>query len=318
MKTCRFGIIGAGNIASHFCDAVKAVEGAEVVAVASASAERARAFAEKNGIRQFYGSYEEMLQKAGVEAVYIATTHNFHMENLRLCFAYGKHVLCEKAMVLTAADAREAFALAREKGVFCMEAMWSRFLPQYQKAKQWIQSGKIGQIQSVSAVIGFRATNDPQHRLINPALAGGAMYDIGVYAIETVTYLVGEPVTDCMGVWRPHSVTGVDARETMILRFPSCDAAVQCLFTSNAKEYLIVNGSEGYVEIPFVSGGDTVYLYDGQRKLAETFTQKWDNGFVYEVEEVIRCIREGKQQSDIMPPEATIACAEIYDKILRG
>lgn len=318
MKTCRFGIIGPGNIAAHFCKAVEMVNDAEVVAVASTSIARAQEFAKKNSIRHHYASYEEMLRCADINIVYIATTHNFHMDNIRLCFEYGKHVLCEKAMVLTEADAREAFALAKEKGVFCMEAMWSRFLPQYQKAKEWITSGKIGSIQSASVVIGFKATEDPQSRLINPKLAGGAMYDIGVYAIEPLTYLVGEPVENCLGVWRPHSATGVDAQVTMILQFHSCDAALQCLFTSNAKEYVVINGSEGIVELPFVSGGFDVRRYDCHRNLVEEFHEHWENGFVFELQEVIRCIREGRITSDVMPPEATIECAWIYDRILRG
>ena len=180
MSICRFGIIGAGGIAAHFCKGVKLVEGAEVVAVASSSEERAKEFALVNGVPQAYGSYEEMLQKADINVVYIATTHNFHMENLRLCFAYGKHVLCEKAMVLTAADAREVFRLAKEKNLFCMEAMWTRFLPQYRQAKQGIEEGRIGKIQAATAVVGVKGEVPPIHRLVAPELAGGAMYDIGV------------------------------------------------------------------------------------------------------------------------------------------
>lgn len=318
MAVCRFGIIGAGSIANHFCKAVEMLEEAEVVAVASSSEERAKAFAQANQIPQSYGSYEEMLQKADINIVYIATTHNFHMDNIRLCFDYGKHVLCEKAMVLTAADAEEVFRLAGEKNLFCMEAMWSRFLPQYQRAKQWIEEGRIGSIQSANVVVGFKATVDPGHRLISPDLAGGAMYDIGVYAIEPLAYLVGEPIEDCLGVWRKHPVTGVDERATVILQFHSCDAAIQCMFTANPKEYVIINGSEGIIELPFVSGGHDAYLYDVRRNLVEHFRDEWPHSFQFELEEVIRCIREGRITSEIMPPEATIQCARVYDKILRG
>lgn len=318
MKTIRFGIIGAGNIANKFCDAAKLAEGAQVCAVASKSMERARAFAEKNGIPAAYDSYEEMLKTADIDAVYIATTHNFHMDNIRLCFEYGKHVLCEKAMVLTAADAREVFRLAKEKNLFCMEAMWSNFLPQVKKAKEWITSGAIGEIQSVSAVIGFNGGGNPESRLYNPDLAGGAMYDIGVYPAEIVSYLVGEPIEDCIGVWRPHPVTGVDERAAFIVRYPSCDAAIQCLLTSNVREYMIFNGTKGCIELPWSSSGYTAKRYDSRRQLAETFEERFANGFVYEIEETVRCISEGRITSDIMPPEATIQCAELYDKILRS
>ncbi len=318
MKTIHFGIIGAGAIANKFCDAVKLVENAEVTAVASSSVERAQAFAAKNGIPAYYGSYEEMLRSADVDAVYIATTHNFHFDNIKLCFRYGKHVLCEKAMVLTADDAREVFRLAEEKQLFCMEAMWSNFLPPVRKAREWILSGVIGEVQSVSAVIGFRGNGNPESRLLNPQLAGGAMYDIGVYPIEIVSYLVGEPIRDCMGMWRAHPVTGVDEQASFLLRYDSCDAAIQCMLTSSAREYTIVNGSEGCIELPFGSGGWTAKRYDGHRGLAETFEEPFTNGFVFEIEEVVRCIGEGKITSDTMPPSSTIQCAEVFDRVLRG
>ena len=318
MKNIRFGIIGAGNIANRFCHAVNLTDGAEVCAAASKSMERAQAFAEKNGIADFYDSYEDMLKKADIDAVYIATTHNFHMENIRLCLEYGKHILCEKAMVLTANDAREVFRLAKEKNLFCMEAMWSNFLPQTQKAKEWITSGVIGEIQAVSAVIGFNGGGNPESRLYNPDLAGGAMYDIGVYPAEIVSYLVGEPIEDCIGTWRPHPVTGVDERTSFIIRYSTCDAAIQCLLTSNAREYMILNGTKGSIELPWGSSGYTAKRYDDRRQLVETYEERFENGFVYEIEEMIRCISEGKITSDIMPPEATIQCAALYDKILRG
>ena len=318
MSICRFGIIGAGSIAAHFCKGVKLVEGAEVVAVASSSKERAKAFAQANGVPQAYGSYEEMLRSADINVVYIATTHNFHMDNIRLCFEYGKHVLCEKAMVLTAADAREVFRMAKEKGLFCMEAMWTRFLPQYQKAKQWIEEGRIGKVQAATSVVGFKGQVPATHRLVAPELAGGAMYDIGVYAIEPLAYLVGEQIEDAVGVWRKYPETGVDERATVILRFASCDAMIQCMFTANPKEYTIINGSDGYIELPFSSGGHDAMLYDVKRNLVEHYRNEWTHGFVFEIEEVVRCIRDGRITSDIMPPEDTIACAEVFDKVLRG
>ena len=317
MSICRFGILGAGNIANYFCNGVKLVEGAQVVAVASKSLERAKAFAAKNGIPDAYGSYQALLSRQDINVVYIATTHNFHMELIRLALNSGKHVLCEKAMVLNEADAREAFALAKDKGLFLMEAMWSRFLPQYQTARRWIEESRIGTIQSAACSIGFRANQDPEGRILNPKLAGGALYDIGVYAIEPLTYLIGQPVEDVLGVWRPHSVTGVDERVTLILRFPCCDAAIQATIAANPREYYYITGDKGFIELPFVTFGDRVRLYDENRNLVEEVVEPWEVGFVYEIREVIRCIREGRQYSHIMPPEATIECARIFDKILQ-
>jgi len=208
--------------------------------------------------------------------------------------------------------------MAKEKGLFCMEAMWTRFLPQYRKAKQWIEEGRIGKIQAATSVVGFKAQVGPEHRLVNPELAGGAMYDIGVYAIAPLAYLVGERIEDSMGIWRKYPATGVDERATVILRFASCDAMIQCMFTANPKEYTIINGSGGYIELPFSSGGYDVMLYDSRRNLVEHFHEEWPHGFVFELEEVIRCIREGRITSGIMPPEDTVSCAEVFDKVLRG
>lgn len=316
MQEIRFGIMGAGAIAGKFVQAVGAVEGAGVTAVSSKSMERAAAFAEKCSL-PWYGSYADMLARDDVDAVYIATTHNFHMENMRMCIEAGKHVLCEKAMVLTEAEAKEIFALAKEKGVFCMEAMWSRFLPAMTKAREWIDAGKIGKIQSVNAVIGFHAAFSAESRLFNPELAGGAMYDIGVYPIEWVSWLVNEPIEDCLSFRRDNAVTGVDENVSFLLRFPSCDAAIQCMLTASPKEYVLVHGSEGTIELPCLNGDRRAMLYDGHRRLTETFTAEDVNGFIYEVEETVRCIREGKCTSDRMPPEVTIECARVFEKVLR-
>lgn len=318
MSVCRFGIIGAGNIAARFCNAVKLVDSAEVAAVASTDAARAAAFAARCDVPTHYGAYEAMLEQADIDAVYIATTHNFHKENILLCLAHGKHVLCEKPMVLTRADAEEVFCEAAARRLFLMEAMWSCFLPQYQKAKEWVTSGRIGTLHSASAALGFFCDQNPEGRLLNPRLAGGGMYDIGVYAIEPLRYLIGESLTDVCGFWRPHAVTGVDERAAWILRFPSCDVSLQCSVSANVKEYTVLNGSEGFIDIPFVIGGHTVRLYDKDRCLVEEFCEPWENGFEFEIEHMLRCLKEGRTASDVMTPQITIESAAVYDTVLRG
>ena len=132
----RFGIMGAGGIAAKFCDAVRRLEDAKVAVVASKSVERAERFARENGIARFYGNYEEMLEREKPDAVYVATTNNFHFENVMQCIGHGVPALCEKSMFMPLAEAEEAICFAREKMVFLMEAMWSRFLPCVQKARE--------------------------------------------------------------------------------------------------------------------------------------------------------------------------------------
>lgn len=143
------------------------------------------------------------------------------------------------------------------------------------------------------------------------------MYDIGVYPIEWVSWLVGEPIEDCLSFRRDNPVTGVDENAAFLLRFPSCDASIQCMFTAAPKEFVLVHGSDGYIELPCINGDKRAMLYDGGRRLMETYTMEDANGFIYELEEMLRCIRAGKSTSDIMPPEVTIECARVFDRVLR-
>ncbi len=322
MEKLRFGIMGAGGIANKFAHAVRLVreeDGFDVTveAVSSKSSDRAQSFADRNGIPSAYGSYAEMLERDDIDAIYIATTHNFHAENLRQAIDAGKHILCEKPMVLTEADAREIFALAEKKGLFLMEAMWSNFLPAIVKAKEWIQSGRIGEVKPAHGAIGFHGGSNVESRILNPALAGGAMYDIGVYPIEILTCLIGEPVEDAMASVRRHPVTGVDTDLNMVLRYPTADAVIQCSVSCAPRCFLSVTGTGGIIEINGHEG-NRANLFDAGRRSVEEFVSEFPegNGFVYEIREVIRCLKEGKLTSDVMTPDATIACAKLFDQIL--
>ena len=319
MLKLRFGIMGAGGIAGHFVRATRLADTAEVVAVSSKSIERAEKFAKENNIASFC-TYDELLARDDIDAVYVATTHNFHYENIKKCLENGKHVLCEKAMVLTENDAAELFALAESKGLFLMEAMWTRFLPSMKKAKKWITDGKIGRIQNISGVIGFKGKDDINGRLLNPDLAGGALYDIGVYVIEVASFLAGEKIIDTYGKVRRDERTGVDNNVSFVVEFETFDACLQCMITANPKEYMIINGDKGYIEIPRSHVGNECFLYDNERKLKKHFKEEFvgGNGFVYEIEEVAKCIRNGKTQSDTMPAEATIECARVFEKLLKN
>jgi len=317
MSKIRFGIMGAGAIAEHFARAVKLTDTAETVAIASKTIEKAESFALKNNIPRFC-SYVSLLSSDDIDIVYIATTHNFHYENIKACLKNGKNVLCEKPMVLTQKDACELFELAKSQGLFLMEAMWTRFVPSMQKALSWIKDGKIGKIQALSGVIAFKCDQYPESRLMNPSLAGGALYDIGVYAIELSAFLVGERIVNAKGNLRHDSNTGVDVNTSFILEFETVDACLQCLFTSNGKEYLIINGDKGYIEIPIPHLNNECCLFDSNRALVEHFKQEFPegNGFVYEIEEAVSCIKNGKLESNVVPAKDTIECAGIFDKLL--
>ena len=275
MKQFQFGILGAGDIAHKFCDAVRKVDGACVAAVASKDQRRAWHFAKRHKIEDFYDNYDQLLSRDDLDAIYIATTHNFHYENIMCCLEHNKPVLCEKSMVPTAAQAREIFDCAKEKNLFVMEAMWSRFLPHINQARQWIQEGRIGHLE--------------------------------------MAYLIDEPVLEMQSMLA-RSETGVDKVDNIMLRFPSCIANLQATTAATIRQELCIYGSEGYIRIPRAHCSHSCYLYHKNGLLAKRFHKNYGNGFVFEVRETMRCIRAGKLESSVVPHSATLQCAELFDR----
>jgi len=308
----RFVILGAGQIASKFADAVRRIEGAEVIGVGSRSMERGAEFAKTNGIPHA-GSYEEMLALRP-DAAYIASTTEAHAALTRLCIEHGVPVLCEKAMFTNAAEAEEVFALAKAKGVFAMEAMWSRFLPTNIEMKRVLDEGVIGEVKYAEFAIGWQAPNGPRSRFYQKELGGGAAYDLLVYCYELADLYLGVPekVENVSVRWTD---TGVDETETVTLRYPGCLCTLSASLAVNLPERAILHGTKGtlYMPKPHFSGEYTLTLNDGT-------VQTWrdevtENGFVYEAQEVMRCVRAGLLESPVVPHELTLRCARIFDII---
>ncbi len=316
MSKINFGIMGAGYIARRFAAAVGQTEVAQVVAVASKTAEKARSFAEENGIPNAY-SYEQLLADGQVDAVYVSTTNNFHYDCIKMCLEAGKHVLCEKPMVLKKAEGEELFALAESRGLFLMEAMWTCFLPAVQQARRWIAEGRIGKLQCMNFTTGFRIDTNPDARHMRADLAGGAIYDMGVYPIHVAAFLAGEEAKNVLSSVRRDSRTGVDTNSSFVISYDSCDAVIQALFAASPRSVALVTGSEGSIELPNAVNADWCRLYDGKGRLLEEcrLPPKAD-GFVYEIEETARCINEGRLVSETVPPAATLNCAWVFEQLL--
>ena len=309
----RFGIMGAGGIAAKFCEAVNLVEGAEVAAVSSKSEDRAQKLADQYGISRYYGSYEEMLKKEKLDAVYIATTNNYHFQNSMMCIRYGVPVLCEKCMFMTSEEAETVFAAAKKAGVFTMEGMWSRFIPAVQKAREWVEEGRIGTIHIANYTGGVNVAFD--HRIFDPELGGGVMYDLMVYPIEILLYLINQPLKSlqssiCYGS------TGVDVTDNIILQFETCQAALQVTAHSRIPSPCGLYGSKGYIRLEQTHRASSVDRYNTEFELVDHFEAPVENGFEFEIMEVIKCIRAGKLESDIMPHEATLQCISIFERAL--
>lgn len=311
----HFGILGAGDIAHKLIDAVRQTAEGEVIAVASKSLDRAKAWAEKEGLKTYYGDYGELLKNPKIDVVYIATTTNAHYENILQCLHAGKHVLCEKSLVRTYEQAKEVCSLAKGKNLFLMEAMWTRFLPKTTTVRNWITQGKIGKVNLMQATIGWKADKVYNKRLFLPELGGGALYDIGIYPLELLPYLVNQKIVEIQPMMKRHS-TGVDDISSLNLRLENCFANLQCSFTTKLPEDLYIYGEEGYIRIPKIHYGNQAFLYNHGDKIIESFEQGAENGFIYEVEEVIRCIKNGQTESSVCPHEMTLEAALWIDKVL--
>ena len=315
MKPFRFAVMGAGGIANKFCEAVRLVPDCEVCAISSKSMERAEKFAARHNLPAAYDSYEEMLRTERPDCVYVAVTHDAHFTLCMLCLDYDTPVLCEKSMFCNSREAETFFARAEEKGIFAMEAMWSRFLPPVMKAREWLKEGRIGDPVIGEMTIGFISSPDPENRINNPKLGGGAALDITVYSYDVLTWVMDRPVLRA-AVEATKMHTGVDATDVVLLRFEGdtigiCKSSVAV----SPDERLVIEGRSGRIVLPHSHVGNEAFLYERGRLTEHFIDNRTTNGFTYEIEETVRCIREGLTESAVCPHAMTREFARLCDKI---
>ena len=220
----RWGVIGTGRIAHTFASDIQLIDEGVIVAVGSRSSESANAFANEFNIPHPYSSYEELLTNPDVDVVYVGTPHPMHHDNALLALEHGKPVLVEKAFTMTASEARDLVRVAREKKLFMMEAMWTRFLPHVVAIRELIANGELGEIVTVEADHGQWFEEDPASRLFAPELGGGALLDLGVYPISFASMILGEP-SRVTALVDP-AFTGVDGQSSMLFGYESGAHAV--------------------------------------------------------------------------------------------
>ncbi|MFA5204218.1 MAG: Gfo/Idh/MocA family oxidoreductase [Lentisphaeria bacterium] len=315
MRTVRFGIVGLGAIAHQFARVLNTASGGALAAVAARDVERAERFKTQYGAGRAYGSYQALAEDPDVDAVYIALTHNFHYEMARLCLEHGKHVLCEKPCCLRAAEVRELAALAAASKLTLMEAMWTRCLPAFQQARVWVRDGRIGPVCLIQAAFCFNAPRDPEKRLFNPALAGGALLDVGVYPIEFAMGILDEHPVQVEGVCHLCD-TGVDDCTTLSLRFPGgAVAALACGLVGAASTDATVVGADGRIVVYDFFGTKKCALFDRENRPVETFERSVTDGFIYEIDHFAGLVRAGALESPLIPLRDTLACAEVFDRL---
>lgn len=310
----NIGFIGAGRIANTLAATMARMEDVNLYAVAARDLDRAQAFAAQYGFDKAYGSYEEMLQDPNVELVYIATPHSHHFEHMKLCIESGKNVLCEKAFTLNAAQARQIAALARERGVYVAEAIWTRYMPSRAMIDEVLSSGIIGSISTLTCNLSYPVTY--KERIVRPELAGGALLDVGIYGLNFALMHFGDDILRTDSSVR-FTDTGVDAMETITLHYRDGRMAVitsGVLARGDRKG--IFYGDKGYIIVENINNPQSISVYD----LTDTLVKKLEvpaqiSGYEYQIREAMARIRAGEIEAASMPLDTTIAVMERMDAL---
>jgi predicted dehydrogenase len=314
--TVRWGILGTGKIAGALAKALRDTPGAVLSAVASRDLASAQRFAGEFGAATALGSYQALADAKDVDIVYIATPHPMHAENALMLLGGGKAVLCEKPFTMNRREAAQVVALAREKKLFLMEAMWTRFMPALAEVRRVIAAGEIGPVNLLTADFGFTAPTDPLHRVLNPDLGGGALLDLGIYPVSIAAALLG-PVESVVAQ-AEMGVTGVDVQTTFSMRHAGgAQSVCSCSFKVRSPCELTVSGDLGHVRMNTQfhrATSVTMVTADGARTVETPYL---GNGYVHEVMEAQRCLRAGLIESPAMTHDDTLALMGVLDDIRR-
>ncbi|WP_150265154.1 Gfo/Idh/MocA family protein [Paenibacillus tepidiphilus] len=312
----KWGILSTGWIAHMFATDLAHASNGIAYAVGSRSQESADEFAKNHGIPVAYATYEELVNDPEVDAIYIGTPHPFHKENALLALRAGKAVLCEKPFTVNSGELEEVVSYAREHKLFLMEAMWSRYIPAIVKVREWLASGRIGEVRLVQADLGFKADWNPQGRLLNPALGGGSLLDVGIYPISFASMVLGpnpEGVASTVHIGE----TGVDEHFSLLLSYGGGKAAsLSGGVRLNLLEEAHVFGTEGHIIVKgtLVNPKSAELYVNGE--LAEVFEDSRESvGYSFEAEEVGRCLEAGLTESPVMPLDESLAIMRLLDQI---
>ncbi|MCP4643883.1 MAG: Gfo/Idh/MocA family oxidoreductase [bacterium] len=314
--TVRWGILGTGAMARTFAADLKFARGAELLAVASRTQDKADAFGEALGIPRRYEDYVRLVDDPDVDVVYIATPNNMHKDQALMALDGGKAVLCEKPFAMNASEARTMVAHAREKRLFLMEAMWTRFLPVMGKLRELVSSGALGDVRMVTADFGFRADGeDLAEILTSPEYGGGSLLDVGVYPVSLASMILGSPTT--VAGLAHLGGTGVDEQAGMVLGNEDGQLAIlHSAIRTTTPQDAVIMGTEKHVRIhaPFWRG--SALTITGEDESEETVEAPFEgDGYHFEAVEVMECLRQGRLESAIMPLGESVAVMETLDRL---
>lgn len=314
MSNFSWGILGPGGIARAFAKDLTLLEGHTIGAVGSRSLANAQSFADEFG-GTAYGSYEELVNDSTIDAIYVATPHPAHHDNVILALNAGKPVLCEKPFAVNAHEAQAMVDAASRNNVALMEAMWARFLPHYAKVREIVASGVLGPILSIHADHGQRLADQNIPRLVEPQLAGGALLDLGIYPISFAHMILGNPLS--IKSTAVMTDKGVDAQTSMIFTY---DNGAQSILTTTMIEQTpcraVVAGLNGWLEIDrtfYNPASMRVVLNDGS--ITQYPSQYSGHGLREQAEIFKQLVQSGKFESEILSWQDTVDIMKTMDTV---
>ncbi|MGQ7871289.1 Gfo/Idh/MocA family protein [Sunxiuqinia sp. sy24] len=316
-KQYNWAILGCGKIARKFAEDLKLLPNAKLYAVASRSLDRAHEFAVQLGFEKAYGSYIELVEDPNVDVVYIATPHSHHHEHALLSLTYKKAVLCEKAFAINAREAREMIDCAKENNTFLMEAFWTRFQPGFLKAMEILESGELGELKMVRSDFAFNAEKNADLRLYNPDLGGGSLLDIGIYPVFATIMTLGKPSS----IKTLPQFGFTNCEESIIMSFKYDNGAMASLVSSFASHSSIQSEywcEKGYLRLNrrwFANAQICIWRQGMEHEEAVEVAPIEGKGYQFEAAHVMKCLDEGKIESDMMTFEITLNIMNTLDRV---
>jgi len=315
VRKYKWGILAPGKMSAKFTRGLQLLDNAELFAVGSRDEERAKKFAGEFGFKKYYGSYEELAADKDVDVIYIASPHSHHYEHVMLCLRHRKAVICEKAFAMNSREAEEMVSEAKKQKVFLMEALWPPFQPMYIKTKEVIDSGIAGRIIHLYARFGFQAPYDPSDRKFNLDLGGGSLLDIGIYAVIDALWFIGVPDE----ITAVASFAGTGSEDSISIIFRYKDGRMATLYSSFRTaagigcDLLCEKGNVIFSRSRDMSQCLTVAL-NGEEKREYSLLPD-GMGYQFEASEVMKCLENGKYESEIVPLSFSINLMKTLDRI---
>lgn len=314
MEKIRVGLLGAGNISGVMAETLQQMKEAELYAIASRTLAKAKDFAAEYGVKQAYGSYEELAEDEQVDLVYVATPMSEHYENVKMLLEHGKNVLCEKSFALNEEQTEEMLALAKEKNLLLTEAIWVRYMPMWKTIRQVLDSGIIGKPMTVTANLCYLIDKVP--RLMKSELGGGALLDVGVYVMNFASLVFGNDIQSITST-AVMTESGVDAQNSITLTYPGGEMAIlnSSLWVLSDRQGIIY-GTGGFAVVENINNFESITVYNENREVKAVYERpKQISGYEYEVLACKEALEKGWTECPDMPHEETLELMRQMDSV---